>query len=83
MITYILSGRRNAIYTSCSIGSRTEVSMQQLAEFPETGHWRRDATGRELRFWTVRRWHIVYDPTTCPIEIMRVRAAAQTTEDSI
>lgn len=58
-------------------------AMSRLAEFPNTGHFRADITERELRFWTVRRWHIVYDPMTRPIEIVRVVAADQTIEGSI
>jgi plasmid stabilization system protein ParE len=43
-----------------------------LAEFPDGGHWRRDLTDAEVRFFSVYSYLIVYLPETKPLQIVAV-----------
>jgi antitoxin ParD1/3/4/toxin ParE1/3/4 len=43
-----------------------------LAEFPGTGHWRRDLTSAEVRFFPVYSYLIVYRPDTKPLQIVSI-----------
>jgi antitoxin ParD1/3/4/toxin ParE1/3/4 len=53
-----------------------------LAAKPERGHFRRDLTGKPVRFWTVRkRYLVVYDPVTKPLQIIRILHGARDTEN--
>lgn len=52
-----------------------------LAAKPGRGHFRRDLTDKPLRFWTVRkRYVVVYDPETTPLEIIRILHGARDME---
>ncbi len=59
-----------AIYEACAF----------LAEAPFRGHLRSDLTRLPLRFWTVqpyRNYLIVYDPSTRPLQIIRILHGAR------
>jgi antitoxin ParD1/3/4 len=43
-----------------------------LAEFPNAGHWRRDLTRAEVRFFHVYSYLIVYRPGTRPLQVVAV-----------
>jgi plasmid stabilization system protein ParE len=43
-----------------------------LAEFPNTGHWRRDLTDAPVRFFSVYSYLIVYRPETRPLQIVSI-----------
>ncbi len=43
-----------------------------LAEFPNGGHWRRDLTDAEVRFFSVYSYLIAYLPETKPLQIVAV-----------
>jgi plasmid stabilization system protein ParE len=43
-----------------------------LGSHPEVGHVREDLTSRQVKFWRIYSYLIVYDPETKPLEIMRV-----------
>lgn len=47
-------------------------AFDHLAEHPLTGHKREDLTMREVRFWNVYSYLIIYDTTTKPISIVRI-----------
>ncbi len=49
-----------------------EQAVTMLARNPELGHIRRDLTSRQVRFWTVYSYLIVYDPKTEPLEVVRI-----------
>lgn len=60
----------SAIYEACAF----------VAASPTRGHTRRDLTALPLRFWTVqpyRKYMVVYDPATRPIQIVRVLHGAR------
>lgn len=47
-------------------------SFVTLSEQPFIGHKRVDLTSREVRFWSIYSYLIIYDATTHPISIVRV-----------
>lgn len=50
----------------------------RLASKPDLGHFRRDITQRNLRFFAVRSYClIVYDPESNPLEIIRILHGAR------
>jgi antitoxin ParD1/3/4/toxin ParE1/3/4 len=48
-----------------------------LANFPGAGHWRRDLTAAEVRFFPVYSYLIVYRPETKPLEIVSILHASR------
>ena len=48
-----------------------------LANFPGAGHWRRDLTSAEVRFFPVYSYLIVYRPETKPLEIVSILHASR------
>ncbi len=47
-------------------------AFSKLAEHPFMGHKREDLTGKDLRFWGVYFYLIIYDPHAEPPIILRV-----------
>ena len=60
-----------------AILSDLESAMMRLAERPGIGHRREDITRRDLRFFLVHRYFIIYRPKTVPLRIVRVLHASQ------
>jgi plasmid stabilization system protein ParE len=52
-------------------------AFQQLAEMPGMGHTRRDLTRRDVRFWPLRSYLIVYRDRPLPLQIVAVLHGAQ------
>jgi antitoxin ParD1/3/4/toxin ParE1/3/4 len=48
-----------------------------LAKFPGAGHWRRDLTSAEVRFFAVYSYLIVYRPEKKPLEIVSILHASR------
>ena len=48
-----------------------------LADFPNGGHWRRDLTSAEVRFFSVYSYLIVYRPNTKPLQIVAILHASR------
>ena len=48
-----------------------------LADFPDCGHWRRDLTAAEVRFFSVYSYLIVYRPETKPLQIVAILPASR------
>jgi antitoxin ParD1/3/4/toxin ParE1/3/4 len=48
------------------------AKFASLAEFPGAGHWRRDLTSAEVRFFPVYSYLIVYRPETKPLQIVSI-----------
>lgn len=46
--------------------------FDNLSKHPLKGHKREDLTNRNIRFWNVHSYLIIYDATTKPISIVRV-----------
>ncbi len=47
-------------------------AVLMLSKQPELGHWRSDLTSKPVRFWCVYSYLIIYDPTTRPLEVVRI-----------
>jgi len=43
-----------------------------LAEFPDAGHWRRDLTNADVRFFSVYSYLVVYRPETRPLQVVSI-----------
>ena len=56
-----------AVYDAC----------EQVALNPQLGHLRQDLTDRELRFWSVYNYLLVYKPGTEPLEVVAVLHGAR------
>jgi len=62
--------------TSQATADRVEAVIRSkflyLADFPGAGHWRRDLTSAEVRFFSVYSYLIVYRPEATPLEIVAI-----------
>lgn len=47
-------------------------ALSSLVRFPHQGHWRRDLTGRPVRFRRVRDYLIAYAPQKRPLWVIAV-----------
>lgn len=56
-------------------------SFETLGHNPGIGHSREDLTDEGLKFWSVYRYLIVYDPRSEPIDIIRVIHGARDLEN--
>jgi len=59
-----------------TVANRVESVIRRkfrfLARFPEGGHWRRDLTSANVRFFAVYSYLIVYRPDAKPLQIVTV-----------
>jgi antitoxin ParD1/3/4/toxin ParE1/3/4 len=58
--------------TADRVESVIRSKFAYLAEFPGAGHWRRDLTSAEVRFFSVYSYLIVYRPESRPLEIVSI-----------
>jgi plasmid stabilization system protein ParE len=67
--------------SSEATADRVETVMREkmvaLASTPEMGHWRRDLTVADVRFFSVYSYLIVYRPGTKPVQIVAVLHGAR------
>lgn len=54
------------------IRAKIHDEMKKLARNPGLGHKRQDLTGRELLFWPVYSYLVIYQPDTSPMNIIAV-----------
>jgi len=66
--------------TARRVMTEIRLAMDFLGGQPDVGHVREDLTNRPLKFWSVFSYLIVYDPTPCPIQVIRVLHGAQDVE---
>ena len=50
-------------------------ALTRLGDMPGIGHHHPDLEDPNLRVWTVHSWHVIYDPRTSPITILRIHSA--------
>ena len=67
---YIKSDRSREIADRIETVIRSKFAL--LADFPSSGHYRRDLTSEEVRFFPVYSYLIVYRPTPQPLQIIAV-----------
>jgi plasmid stabilization system protein ParE len=48
------------------------AAFERLAEYPRAGHTRADLATRDVRFWIVHSYVVIYRAEATPIEILRV-----------
>jgi len=53
------------------------AACRRLAQHPGLGHRREDLTDKPVLFWPVYSYLIIYNPTTKPLEIVRILHGAQ------
>jgi plasmid stabilization system protein ParE len=58
--------------TADRVESAIRNKFAYLADFPNGGHWRRDLTTANVRFFSVYSYLIVYRPETKPIQIVAI-----------
>jgi antitoxin ParD1/3/4/toxin ParE1/3/4 len=58
--------------TADRVESVIRSKLAYLAEFPGAGHWRRDLTSADVRFFAVYSYLIVYRPESKPLEIVSI-----------
>ena len=63
--------------TADRIESVIRNKFEYLAEFPHAGHWRRDLTEANVRFYLVYSYLIVYRPELSPVQIVSVLHASR------
>jgi plasmid stabilization system protein ParE len=57
---------------SRTVESAIRGKFAYLADFPSGGHWRRDLTTADVRFFPVYSYVIVYRAETKPLQIIAV-----------
>ena len=63
--------------------AKLREAMDLIGEEPEAGHLREDLTQRPVRFWSVFRYLIVYNPASKPVEVLRVFHGAMDIESRL
>jgi len=63
---------RDDVDAADRLQKEVERAVRMLAGNPYLGHVRRDLTSKQVRFWAVYSYLVVYDPATRPLEIVRV-----------
>jgi plasmid stabilization system protein ParE len=62
--------------SSLTIADHVERTIRErmgfLASHPGAGHWRRDLTSHNVRFFSVYSYLIVYNPDTKPLQIVSI-----------
>jgi plasmid stabilization system protein ParE len=51
--------------------------IRAVARKPDLGHFRRDLASEPLRFWSVRKWLIIYRSEVRPIQVVRILHGAR------
>ncbi len=50
-------------------------AFEKLAHHPHIGQKRDDLTDKQVRFWSVYSYYIIYDPETSPLTVLRILSA--------
>ena len=61
----------DSIDAAAAVLDDLEQAFRQFAEFPRMGHSRTDLTNRNVRFWPVHSYLVIYQPAN-PLRIVRV-----------
>jgi toxin ParE1/3/4 len=55
-------------------------ALQVLAARPGIGHLREDLTDQPVKFWPVFSYLVIYNPTSRPLEVLRILHASRDVE---
>lgn len=69
IIAYIAQDNLSAAYR---VRKDLREAFKKLAEHPQIGHARADITDKAVRFWNVYSYHIIYDPKSSPLMVLRI-----------
>ncbi len=69
--------RQDSPQAAGRVRSELREAMRRLAQMPHSGHLREDLTQEPVRFWSVYRYVIIYDPKTNPLQIVRLVHSAR------
>ncbi|MFY9589217.1 type II toxin-antitoxin system RelE/ParE family toxin [Rickettsia endosymbiont of Halotydeus destructor] len=58
-----------------------EQAFFKLVTNPNIGSKREDLTNKPVRFWIVYSYYIIYDPTTNPLQILRIISSYRNIEN--
>ncbi len=62
--------------SSATMADRVESGIRQrigfLSQRPEAGHWRRDLTVENVKFFSIYSYLIVYRPDTKPLQVVSI-----------
>jgi toxin ParE1/3/4 len=65
-----------ALEAGLSVANRVESTIFEkiglLAKMPGIGHWRRDLTDRDVKFFPVYSYMIVYRPGARPLQVVAI-----------
>ena len=64
--------KENGERTADRVESVIRSKIVFLAEHPRIGHWRRDLTSAEVRFFLVYSYLIVYRTETTPLQVVSI-----------
>src|SRR4051812_27632570 len=63
---------KDSIERANGVWQDLKAGMIRISEFPGLGHTRADVKDKQLRFWAVHSYLIVYRPEPRPVRIIRV-----------
>ncbi len=63
---------RDSLKAARRVRLKVFAACQTLAQHPGMGHRREDLTDKPVPFWPVNSYLIIYNPSSRPIEIVRV-----------
>ena len=69
--------REASLETADWVESVIRTKCVYLANFPGGGHWRRDLTSADVRFFSVYSYLIVYRPDTNPLQVVTILHASR------
>jgi toxin ParE1/3/4 len=52
--------------------AKIEAGLRLVGTRPSIGHYRFDLTPRSVKFWPVYSYVIIYDPSSDPVQIIRI-----------
>jgi len=71
---------KDGVDRALHVQARFIEAFEMLGLLPGVGSTRPELTGGLIRWWTVFRWIVLYDPATAPITILRVIHGARDME---
>ncbi len=71
---------RDGVDRALHVHTEFVETFARLARMPDSGSKRPDLTGVRVRWWTVLRWVVIYDPESTPLTVLRVIDGARALE---
>lgn len=68
---------QDSVVAAFKVLDALEEAFEVLAEQPGIGHLREDLTDRQVKFWSVFSYLVVYDPASSPLTVVAVLHGAR------